>query len=225
MTEAKDKVIIAQALVELRAFALDTAEAVRKAGRASAHLVLAAIRGAEHFADTVEAFYGEIRTNERGLAKKIGAELSKDGDAFVVPGSIRAQVSQVLRAVKLGVDLGTADKPRSITDIRKESTEKAEEATATAAKASMSPEDTLRHALIEALADAIKAVKGAEGATLTAMRDVTVKYAEDMTALTARAAAAAEKATPKADGLPNGRAGGKGRGVTAPRSEAVAAAA
>jgi len=224
----ENTVIVSASLIELRAFGAGSFDASRKASKASEHLVLAAILGADHFEDTVKAFYAEIRANERGLAKKVGAESAKDGDGYTVPGSIRAQVSQVLRAVRFGVDLGTADAPRGITDIRKDTGEAAEAAEAAKTPKELTADDALRMALVDGLSDAIKAVKGAEGTVLESIKIATLEYVGKVLAIQSKAEAAkamdkAEteaKAAPTAGGmLPNGKAARR------TRSEAVAAAA
>jgi hypothetical protein len=62
--------------------------------------------GRDDFNKAVDKLYEEIRTNANGLAEACNAEKSEDGSAFVIPGNVRTQVSQVQRALKFGVDLG-----------------------------------------------------------------------------------------------------------------------
>lgn len=215
------------ALVELRQFAKASAAAAQQVVKASSILVRAAIHSGERLTDTVEAFYAEIRKDIGGLATEIGAERNKAGDAFVVPNSIMAQVSQVLRAVKLGVDLGTESEPRGLGEIRtatKAAAEAAEEAATVAAVALLTGDDAVKVTLYKALDDAKSAVKAASGPTLEAMRTATVNYCAEMVAILDKAkadkAAASEPAT-SADAiataatgaamLPNGKASKRSR--------------
>lgn len=220
--ETKSKVdgtLLSKVLVELRAFARGAAQAIKAAASASTHLVQAAIAGGNAFDSAVEAFYGEVRANTGGIAKAIGAERNKEDSAYVIPGSLRAQVSQVQRALKYGVDLGTAQKPRTITDIRKD-TQKAAEAAEAAEAAKNAPpltaSDILRNALLAALADAQTAIKGSDGDTLAKLDTLTREYVTEVLAVlaagAAQAAPTADAKVPAAGGmLPNGKAAGRGR--------------
>jgi hypothetical protein len=181
-----------EALAMLRDFAKQTQAAALLGLKASGLLVQAAIKSGEHFADTVEALYGEIRVDANGLAKAVGAERNKAQTAYVVPNSIMAQVSQVLRAVKFGVDLGTADKPKGLGEIRtatKAAAEKEEEAKTAQAVALLTGDDAVKMALMKALTEAASAIKAASGPTLDAMRLATEDYCTAMIAIVDKAKA------------------------------------
>lgn len=211
----------ASALMELRQFAKASAAAATAAVKASAILVRAAIHSGERFSDTVEAFYAEIRKDIGGLATAIGAERNKAGDSFVIPGSLMAQVSQVLRAVKFGVDLGTESEPKGLGEIRtatKTAVEASEAAATVAAVALLTGDDAIKVTLFKALDDAKASIKAADGTTLEAMRKATVSYCTAMIAILdqSKADKAATEATTAADAiataatgaamLPNGKA-------------------
>lgn len=168
-------------LVELRKFALGIADASKRATAASGHLIRAAIIGKDHFAETVETFYKEVRANVGGIAVKLGAEQStKEPGTYVVPGNIRTPVSQILRSIKLGVDLGTEEAQKSAGDIRKATELAAEQAKLNTPPPVLTGDDAIKATLLKALADAASVIKAAEGATLESMRLVTANYCESM---------------------------------------------
>lgn len=119
---------LSAAMSHLIAFCASFGKARTEQGAASRELVLAAISGRDSFAEAVEALYERIRGNVEGLAETVGATPAKDAGRFTVPGSLMAQVSQVSRAVKFGVKLGTAAKPRGIGEIRKDTAKAAKDA-------------------------------------------------------------------------------------------------
>lgn len=224
---------VAKALGTLREFARTAGEAARKSDSAAKALVRAAIQSGtdetsrfEGFKAATEALYNEIRANSHGLARSVGAVRNDAGDAYVIPNSIKAQVSQVLRALRFGVDLGTEKEPIGITAMRKAAAEKAE-AAAEAERAKNPPapltgDDLIRDRVSNALKDAADAVKGLEGPALAlaaravadmAIRlqtirtghkpDVTTvpKEGEAASAVASEAATEAKTASPPADAV------------------------
>lgn len=181
-------------LAKLHAFATTQHKADETARTAFRSLVAAAItaKTEEVFSVHVTEFYREIRENVEGFAVSIGAEKGENG--YTVPGSIMAQVSQVKRALKLGVDLGTEKAPKGPGEIRKATAEAAKKAqpsdaadAADAGTLSLTPaqqEDLrLRTAALDALRDAEKALKKAEGDTLRQMVEAVVEFSASMLAI------------------------------------------
>lgn len=215
-------------LIELRKFANETAQAVKVAASASSHLLRAAIKSRVQFAATVEAFYGEIRADKGGIAVRLNAERNEKGDGYTVPSSIRAQVSQVLRAVKLGVELGTEEQPRSITDIRKDAQKAAETAAAAAAPAApLTGEDAIRKTIADALADAAHQIIGTSGPTLEKLMQLTAEFSASVLSVLAEAKAddaTAAKDEPEAAPatMPEAAAPAAAPRVTTKRSRKVA---
>jgi hypothetical protein len=181
-------------LSKLHAFATAQHKADETARTAFRSLVAAAIvaKTEDVFSQHVTEFYREIRENVDGFAESIGAEKGENG--FTVPGSIMAQVSQVKRALKLGVDLGTEKAPKGPGEVRKATSEAAKKAQPTdaadaadAGTLSLTPaqqEDLrIRTAALDALRDAEKAIKNAEGNTLRAMVEAVTEFAGNMLAI------------------------------------------
>lgn len=183
MTEQTKTVTVdVGALAMLRDFAKKTHAAQVAGLKASNILIRAAIKSAAHFEDTAKAFYAEIRADVNGLATAIGAERNKSGDGFVVPNTIMAQVSQVLRAIKNGVNLGTDSDPISPTEMRKQTAEKIEAASkAAVAAVPLTGDAAIRAPVLKALADMEAAIKAATGETLNALVAIVVVMAADAT--------------------------------------------
>jgi hypothetical protein len=202
-------------LVEMRTFARETASAVKLGQSAGRHLLKAAIKSTIQFPATVEAFYEEIRTDKNGLAVMVGAERNKKGDGYTVPNAIRAQVSQVLRAVNLGVDLGTEENPRSITDIRKDSSTAAEAAEAAKPVKVLTGSDAIRKTIADALSDAAAQIVATDGPTLDRLLELTAEFSAKVLAVLTEAKASEPKAEAAAAAMPE----------AAPMPEAAAATA
>lgn len=228
-----EKLVDLTALVDLRRFALATAAAVKAAEAASTILVRAAIHSAAKFSETVEAFYTEIRKNVDGLAVAIGAEQNKAKDGYTIPASIQAQVSQVLRGQKFGVDMGTEANPKGLGEIRTATAKAAEAEQAEASKAALlllTGDDAIRVKLLAGLEEVSASIKSLEGPALAEVATATAAYISFCGTVTAKAnaakaaAKAAKEAKPEATPapaevmaaaaapaamLPNGKAAGK----------------
>lgn len=191
-----------EALNELRIYAKDSRKAATMAESAAKHLVRAAIKARNLFKPTVEAFYSEIRKDVNGLATAIGAERTKDGEGFQIPGTIRTQVSQVQRAIDNKVDLGTADKPAKIGEIRKATVEavaKAEAEEAARNPVILTGDDAIRATLLLTLEEAQGWIKGASGEALEQMRHATLQWSAYMAGIVAKAATTAKPEAKAAD--------------------------
>ena len=218
-----------EALAELRLFVKDAGAAAKSAQSASRHLIRAAIMGRGHFEATVLVLYEEIRTDANGIAVRCGAERNDEDDGFVVPGSIRAQVAQMKRALENGVDLGTIDKPRKPTEIRndaKEAADKKAEAAKTAVP--LTGDALLKATVLLALTDAEAVIKASAGPKLAALALAANVFSAQVTQIhasyqtkapeakpveptAAASATIAPAAMPEATGamLPNGKAGSR----------------
>jgi hypothetical protein len=185
----------------LRDFAKKSHAAQVAGVKASKILVLAAIKGRDTFENDVKAFYAEIRADVNGLAVAIGAERNKSGEAYTIPASIQAQVSQVLRAIKAGVDLGTESEPKGLGDIRNATSEAIEASEkAAAAQVPLTGDAAIRQPVLKALADAEAAVKAATGETLTALAAAVAHMAAEMLPILTKAEQSKADAASKADG-------------------------
>jgi hypothetical protein len=163
-------------LTELRAYVREAGAAMRAAGSATKRLIRAAIMSPEHFNEAVDALYEEIRQNKGGLAKACDAEKRDDGDGYVIPGSLRAQVSQVQRAIRYKVPLGTAAKPVSPTEMRKATVEAAEKAKAAEPPKVLTGDDAIRARISNALSDALGLVKTLDGDKLAKAQRLTADF-------------------------------------------------
>lgn len=168
---------ISAALAELRTFVKETGQATRIGNSAAKHLISAAIKSGTTVPERVAGFkaatdvmYAEIRSNTNGLARSAGAVKADTGDSYVIPGTIRSQVSQVARALKFGVDLGTEAEPIGAGEMRKR-TDAAVEAAAAAEAAKNPPkeltgDDLIRQRVSNALKDASETIGALSGAEL-----------------------------------------------------------
>jgi hypothetical protein len=204
-TDTSKTTVDAGALGELRTFARDNAKADKAKATAASHLIRAAIKGAAKFKGTVEAFYAEIRNDVNGIAASIGADRAEDGEKYLVPGSVRTPVSQVLRAIEHKIDLGTAEKPRKFGDIRKETTAavaKKQEEEAAANPPVLTEEEQVKQRMVKSINDALAMIQKAEGPTLEAMGYETLRFSQAMAAILAKAGTTAAPAAPEAPEAP-----------------------
>lgn len=184
------------ALSHLYAFVDSFASAQSAQGAASRELVLAAISGRDSFKEATETLYDRIRGNVDSLASKVNAQPAKEAGRFVIPGSLMAQVSQVQRALNLGVKLGTMAKPRGIGEIRKDTAKAAKEAAeakeareAKEAAAKMTPEQRkdaeLRRKLSDMLAELSNRIASSDigGKSLAELYALTVDFYKDASAI------------------------------------------
>lgn len=106
----------------LHNFARGIGSAVKAESGARVLLVQAGIAAGNvaAFDKAVAGLYHDIRKNVRGFAKAVGAELTKKGKEYAVPGNIRTPVSQLRDAIERGVNLGTMAEPRGFGAIRED---------------------------------------------------------------------------------------------------------
>jgi hypothetical protein len=182
-------------MTELRAFVKEAGLAARQAGSAAKHLMKAAIMGGrDDFNKAVDKLYEEIRTNANGLAEACNAEKSEDGAAFVIPGNVRTQVSQVQRALKFGVDLGTVSAPIGVKAMRDETVKAAEAAKAANPPKPLTGDDAVRANIRAALDQLWEQIKTLEGDKLSRVHRATADYITRARTIIVEAEAAAAAA-------------------------------
>ena len=125
-------------------------------------------------AETVEVLdtasnelFEEIRTTGKvvgadGKSHGINAKPNKDGTGFLIPSAISAAKSYVADAMRMGVDLGTADEPLSFTEARK-AVQIAKEAER---RAKATGDEAIRIAVGDMLAKLSESASTAKGAKL-----------------------------------------------------------